>query len=437
MKRIASLLLAAAFGCLALAACGAPAASSALTAPASSESDSPSLPAGVKPLEMLRGPMGMATDEFSSLEGMHIIECLDLNGNGPALMTFYDYNTMEQRILCDKPGCAHSDATCPAYMPTTYQGNSARCYLLGIVDSVLYWVVLEGPYDAPTSVALQKQVLDGGSFPETIAQLDPTGWTNVWPGAVFCDGENFYLIQRQSVFARIAMDDGETTDIVPELPAGEFGGQFLGASTDGMALYFTSGDGNRDQIFGVDSRGNTEPLFTLPEASGTMSFCQGLLYYCDITDGSIYAFDPAARETRLLTTALAPYAREGVDGYREAYGWQFQRLGDWLLVDGVRLEENADDWWRVGVDLATGEVRTDLELGCFWNGYVHPLPIWAETPHGLLVTPEKRRFVYHGAGSDGSPYDQETDYDTYALLAMEDFLANRPAYREIASLPHN
>lgn len=439
MKRIGSLLRAFLLSCCLLSACSAPAASSLSDALPPAEVVSAQLQTPVeKPLEMVRGPQGFASNEYPSAEGIHIIECLDQNGNGPDLMTFYDFNTMKQRILCEKPGCLHRDETCPACMPTTHPKDRVQHYLLGIVDGTLYWVTLKSSFTSYTSATFQKQVLDGSSFPQTIAELEPSDWENAWPGAVFCDGENFYMIQRRSVFARIALDDGKTTTAVPELPGGEFGGWFLGASNDGKSLYGTSLDGGaHQQIFGIDSQGNVEPLFTLPENSGAISFWQGLLYYCNVQDGSIYVFDPVTQKTQLLTTALAPYARANSGGYCEASGWMFKRFGDWLLVDEVYLEKGADCCWRAGVNLTTGEVRTDLELGYFWIGSVRPLTIWAETPRGLLVTPEMPRFVVHTRGSDGRPYDQETSYATYAFLSLEDFLANRPTYRQIASLPHN
>lgn len=439
MKRIGFLLTLLLLSSFFLSGCSVPAAASASDSSAPvAEVPAATQAAAAKPLEMMRGPQGFASNEYASADGMRIIECLNLNDNGPHLMTFYDFNAMEQRVLCKKAGCAHRDETCPAYMPTTYQEDRVQCNLLGIVDGVLYWTMCEGSFGTYTSVVFQKQVLDGSSFPETIAQLDPADWKNAWPGAVFCDGENFYMIQRRSVFARIALDDGTITTAVPELPGGEFGGQFLGVSADGKAVYASSLDnGEPLQLFGLDSLGHVEPLFTLPDNAGFMSFWQGLLYYCNVQDGSIYAFDPVTKETQLLTTALAPYARVRPGDYYEASGWQFKRFGDWLFVDDVRLEENSDDCWRVGVNLATGEVRSDLELGGFWIGSVHPIIIWAETPRGLLVTPEQPRFVFHTRGSGGSPYDQETQYPTYAFLSLEDYLANRPNYRQIASLPHN
>ena len=84
------------------------------------------------------------------------------------------------------------------------------------------------------------------------------------------------------------------------------------------------------------------------------------------------------------------------------------------------------------VDLTNGEA-VPCTLTDYWNGYAHPVAVWAETNRGLLVS-QHERVMRTAMGQDGGFSTYESARTLYGFIDADDFFAGRPEYRMIDSI---
>lgn len=72
-----------------------------------------------------------------------VYSAMNIDDAGQYFATTIDFSTGEQRILCKKLGCSHTDESCPAYMTAIRNGCVPKAMLLPVGDR-LYWLV-DGP----------------------------------------------------------------------------------------------------------------------------------------------------------------------------------------------------------------------------------------------------------------------------------------------------
>lgn len=85
---------------------------------------------------------------------------------------------------------------------------------------------------------------------------------------------------------------------------------------------------------------------------------------------------------------------------------------------------------RYGVDLSDGSV-TEIPLRYESNGKEQPVAILGRSGDSLLVEMEVQMKEVTYIQQDGTPTTNGAAVGRYALIAFDDFLAGRPAYREI------
>lgn len=385
------------------------------------------------------------------------------------LLLFYDYETLEQRVLCDVPGCAHDSKECPAYIDS-FGGVYPFAY--GDALYLNYVSYNDGTPDRNQwPAAIEKRNLDG-SNPQVMVTY-PHG--ALQPNLVFTDGQWLYYIEPGNTLVRLHTETFEKQDIwqVPEMTTRAddelgsvpesyttllectYGGKFLwqrlnpDGSTSLLSMHPETGELTTVYSWPVQD----DPYFFVPYRFTA----EGKGYYTNRETGEIRCIDIATGEDTLVSDAFKaeniPYTRSyTLPGFPEngtgaeteprtitqtlypAESWQFWGpYEDWLIISRIpKPDENgAGDYAVTALNLFTGEMGPDIPFRDFSNASVKPLMIWGNTPKGLLVTEETRPRTIHDVGMGGEPVTVESEYPMYALIEIEDFVAGRPEFKTI------
>ena len=99
----------------------------------------------------------------------------------------------------------------------------------------------------------------------------------------------------------------------------------------------------------------------------------------------------------------------------------------WLLFYNLPLLVNAE----------TGEVRQRADLPeNYWNGYGHQPSIFLQLQDRLLVDCRYEPYTDTVIGTDGTPYDIQTEQMYLGLISIDDFLNGVPNYTEVCKGPY-
>ena len=134
-----------------------------------------------------------------------VYSAMNIDDAGQYFATTIDFSTGEQRILCKKLGCSHTDESCPAYMTAIRNGCVPKAMLLPVGDR-LYWLV-DGRYNESDGAYLDVSNLDG-SDRHRVAEGDALpDLTNayVW----YTDGTALYTFVRSyDEYSAFRLDEG-------------------------------------------------------------------------------------------------------------------------------------------------------------------------------------------------------------------------------------
>lgn len=108
----------------------------ALTACSAAPQDAPASQTTAEP--PAAGAQGILSPVYttwgSSVGGECVYSAMNIDDAGQYYATSIDFATGEQRILCTKSGCTHSDGNCPAYMTSIQDGRVPVSALLPTDD---------------------------------------------------------------------------------------------------------------------------------------------------------------------------------------------------------------------------------------------------------------------------------------------------------------
>ncbi|MEF9970404.1 MAG: hypothetical protein RR759_08105 [Ruthenibacterium sp.] len=393
-------------------ACAAPAAASSaaqsVTAVASTNK-------AEKSLEILLSGYGQ---NMQNDNGFYTVECPQ--SNLYQNLMYYDYQTRTQRYVCDKPDCTHDSKECTSYL-STYGGVFPVVFHEKLY--VIYQTYDDGTPDRNAwKPAIEQRNLDGTGA-EIVMQGDERLRMN---SAVMTDGDAWYYTVG-SARGNVLMRFSPTEKTLTEVGVLQNNLMMIDAAWNGKQLALQYGGANNDPADGTNlyavslQDGSAELLYTW--AGEKFSFTNIPLYdgkflYTDPQNGSIRAYDLASDTDAVFTDIFAKHIKSTQNGMCWGGG---QIIGDWMFVQGEMTFAG---------NLKTGEVK-EITLEDFWNGYVHPINIWCETPHGVLVTEEHRPRTIHSTGNAGEPMSFESDFNVYALMDVEDLVNSVPNYREI------
>lgn len=375
-------------------------------APAQATDPAPAVPQSE--LRLLAPGPGSALNE----QGFFAVDTL--SEEGPSMLTFYDFEEMGQRVLCDAPDCTHDSDACPA-------ACSGTIYLVG--DTLLAMTA-----DTSTSYCnytrLERRSAQDGRLLDQRLVLD--GWQSVTP---YTDGSALYACLNGDL-VRLDVSTGLETVLKRRFltesrsPLGILGDRVLWDTTE-------TDDPSTRVLSLMQDDYSLQPLFRFAQGSVKL-LCleQDTLYWADTKTGIVYAGNSSG-ESQPVTDALTSYRWvRAEDDWSSVQSWGGQVVDGKLLVDVTEPDLLSSTCYAV--DLSSGEI-SPCPLTDYWNGYSHPVAVWAETEHGLLVS-QHERVMRTTMGQDGGFVTYESDRTLYGFLTPEDFFAGRPEYRMMTSL---
>lgn len=350
---------------------------------------------------------------------------------------FYDYNTLEQRYLCNKTDCTHDTTECLSYVDNS---GGLGPFTDGEFLYVLHSVYGEGEEEVS---GIERRNLDGTggeimlTYPSCEMDMEN----------VYADGDALYF-DAPDGFVRLDIESFEKT-LLPD-PFGDYTHVwYLSSLYRGNLLVLTEKEDLSHQLHTWNAAtGKSALLHDWPAGGISPDFFtpEGKSYYAEEKTGHIRCYDIATDTDTLVTDKFADlnvsriWERENEQGeieeevYYPASTWAVYPYGDWLVVDfwfSPEVPNGSPTTFTQACNLKTGESK-DIPFGDYFNGYVHSMMVWGETPHGLLVTEEHRPLTIHTTGTDGAPYSYESPYTVYSLLDMEDYLNGKPNFKTIA-----
>ena len=416
-----------ALAALILTACAAepaagitPAAESAAPAVSTQEPPAAAVASG-KPLYILNS--GGTAKQFSMTD---TAAYLPVKFGDTLLATKIDFATAQQQVLCSIDGCAHTDASCPAFMAANDDALS-QYYTGGLVAAGdrLYWFINGGA--SPVNVRVDVSALDGSNRHTivengSIFQLD---------SMCFTDGDALYLATTASSLVRL--DDTGLTSVFPlndghPTPENPLYTQdstprctILGCWQD-MAVFACtpslSGSGNG--LIGVHADGSVTDLG---------SYSTDFISFSTLHDGKIYHVPGSGNQAETIeVTDLAAQTTEtlplpaggGWNNYCVAYG------------DGtIGLIRNEINYaWTPGSDTA-------VELAPTWckdTAVARSPVIYAENGTIALIKVSDRTISTPQLTPEGIPYQRQQTIRELALIPLQDLFSGSQNWTPIAML---
>lgn len=389
--------------------------------------------------------------ELTASAGGYFYVSSPIGENGPVYLTTVDLNDGQQRVLCGKPGCTHSDESCWAYL---YSGTEARPWSLEVYTDghLLYFVYLTD---------YQHAGLEGAQPESAVYVADLTGtscplWEMAGQGPNYCGAflqdnactEDYWFTDGDTLWALILsnpLDDaGAQTfaatlyhfapapqgDAAPyaaevvwrQVREGNIGYQGL---LDGQILLDLQYPGP-DTGSLADNYKNSQSELRLLSCQGTLGeplarFTNGSLQMHQLVDGQWYTM--AAESTELqVTDLLSGQTRtlctlpiqEGAFSVTPQLAWNGK-----LVVD---VSGDAGDT-RYVVDTATGAMTT---LPATWakDGVVSRVPVFCQVAQGrcLLQVGTQDRMLTT-MGQDGGTQTFYSPLPVYAVMDLDAYLA--------------
>lgn len=401
----------------------------AATAPAATAEPAAETPATPGILTPVYTAWGTAVDRDAVYSAMNIDDA------GQYYATTIDFATGEQSILCTKPGCAHTDASCPAYMTAIRDGCVPGSMLLPVGER-LYWLV-DGRYNGSDGAYVDVSNLDG-SDRRRVAEGDDLPElpdADVW----YTDGTALYAFLRggneisalrvdesgaAQIFTRNVSDSEDYFAVgcwqdkivlqhsggyvqQPLSPAGD-------AATDEELRAWLAADEQAQNeqtknICLLDTAGNlTDTAMTWNGADGSIQLVHNGAAYALSESGLVTKFDLAAgtaatRQLDLPGTLL------------------YQTVGT-ATVDGwipVTVRDESEGL----LNPETG-IYTPLPTTWLKDQAVERSPfIVAASETMLLVQYGQIYYTKNDIGTDGTPYSFTTCRGEYGIISAADYLA--------------
>ena len=345
-------------------------------------------------------------------------------------LTRYDFEDMTQHIVCDVPGCTHTDESCGAFLE-----NSE---IVVLPDAVYTFQLQRDKSGIPTELSTMERRNADGTDPQPVATIATP--------FIFGANEQFLYGFSNGDFVRISRQHGiETTllfdgqDLYSSFGSilGVWDGQFVAIHwgekpTQNISLNLLSIEGEQTPIATLNSKMDAHTWKIYKGATMT----QDTVCYVDC-DGTIQEYELSTGKTRVRTKELCSIAQADVPIHLRC-------VADGYLLADVWSPENGNQSFIItpqGDCLPVCLAIEDRDTTHPALGIDQPLPTLVqpvhETPHGLLVQNARQFFWDESFDVNGNSVSFETFVDIYALMDPQDYFASRPVYREFAPILNN
>ena len=443
-----SAVLAASF----LAACEQPAApgtATAQTAAPAAEVISEPTAAPALPLRILQTAEGGLS---AGKDGAYLYDYV--NDSDAMVATAIDFSDGVQRVLCDKPGCTHSDESCPAWVYTFDPHGWGAEFALFCDGDTLYWVkdgrFIENQFDPTAEAFIDASNLDGSNRRRIVSGTDIPDLHSAFNDDVLADDNAIYFIKRNYGEGL----QGETDLYRLDKGTNVFTTVHLGSGPDGAPLYMAgvwrdklimqqvstliplerpTGDATEEEWAtyetgvreGQKTQGNeiiavaTDGTRSGPLAAWVAEELLGSAVGTDDGWYSVRAGSGDLERTDLLTgeqTTLAPALAPGARSVRI-----YPVARNKLLVDATAPETFNES--RFVVDPAGGETRAlDATWSKLGSTSARVPFIYANNGTSLLMQVATLPYMAHTIDQDGVEQTYQSEKVQLAVLPLADYL---------------
>ena len=417
-----------ALAALILTACAAepaaditPAAESAAPAVTTQEPPAAAVASG-KPLYILNS--GGTAKQFSMTD---TAAYLPVKFGDTLLATKIDFATAQQQVLCSIDGCAHTDASCPAFMAADDDALS-QYYTGGLVAAGdrLYWFISGGA--SPVNVRVDVSAPDGSDRHTIIEngsmfQLDCTMSMN------FTDSDALYLATAASGLVRLEdtgltpifpLNDGHPTSENPLYTQGSTPRCMILGCWQDMAVFACtpSLSGSGTGLMGVHADGSITDLGTYHTAFSA-ALHEGKIYHIPGSSNQAETIEITDLTTQSTETLPLP-AGSGWNNYCITYG------------DGTigLIRDEVNYAWTPGS-------HTAVELAPTWckdTAVAHSPVIYAENGTTALVKVSDHAASVARLTPEGIPYQRQQSIRELALIPLQDLFSGRQNWTSVTML---
>lgn len=352
---------------------------------------------------------------------------IDRLQDGSARITFVDYATKQQIVLCSQPNCTHTSDACPAWY--SYD-NALRVYPLG--DQL---VVLQGgsflPQDWLGDRAVPRvDILNADGSGRHTAFTFPSGcWVSTMPHYHMArDDENLYFViqqtteagDRQAILCAAHAASGQVFALCG-LPEDET--HLIGGTDGTLVLEYTPGINESmdaapadTQVVQLDLATRQRiPLTSYPFGSA-LTACDSEMFYL-LSAGKVCSINLVDGSTAVEMPLTLP---EGCSSIQRMYGVFDGRLVAATWTDGAMNTPGGLRFFAI--DPTTG-ARTDLPYTTGEENALVPCQPLAETDTDFLCLAEQTSIAVTVAGApEGQGQGSAAQY-RYALVPKADFWA--------------
>lgn len=387
------------------------------------------------------------------------------------LLSYIDYASAQQLVLCASPNCTHSDDSCTAWIPPD------TSVFPQILDDDHLILIQSSSNPERTCIYLSNR--DGGSRQQLLP--DQAGWDSIqglsspFRDKNLADDHYFYYVQKvldeqlssSYTLYRVPLD-GSPAEPLFEMPAsyillGVHGRNLIlmetilneppfpefpeGASPEEKQQIAEEYDDMMAQegsaldhliLLNVDTGKKQEikswnTQYSNYGASPTVLWANDRIFWCSEQNATVLHWLTLDGESGEIPITLPPVP----EGAAEASCSLNLLLDDHLLLSIAYIQENDDvhSCWAA-LDLKSGECSS-IPLYCMSNGHEIPVPIRCVTADHLLVETDIDNTCTQvvAPDRDGNPTVWDAYRDQFGFIRYEDFFAGLPHYQSIQMLP--
>lgn len=343
-------------------------------------------------------------------------------------LTYFDYASSKQMVLCGRPECTHDNESCPAYICTGIERSTTAIKVVN--DCMLVEQIRNdaGEIEVVASDLNRENRRTVATMPASYVTWEP----------VFSCGSTLYLLAddidmdtaaETKRIIRIDLDAG-TAESVYDYPENDYTPMLVSAYKNKLLLTSAARqpDGSYKEewaYFNVDTRQMEEPFAALTEAEGFVAAEGSWLYTVDRINNNAHFEDLHTGEKYTLDFADL-FAQDpnmkGDTGMKVLFG-------DYAMLSMRAPEAGSGEYREYAYlfNIRTGESEAFTLTDNYRGNLIYPR---AQDGDRLLVVADYRQS--DAIDSTGEPcYRYQT---VYAFISVDDYIHSRPNFDYIDPL---
>lgn len=345
--------------------------------------------------------------------------------SGARNIVYTDFSTLHRIYLSSDVNSDHQSENDTSYIPAAVGGAGI------ITDGEYIYIIKKGSillqdsYGEAAWPCLYRSNLDGSD--RITIDLSPDQTINGTSG-IFSDGDSLILLidvvnedaSPHQELIRADFSSKKLTTLVDFSDVGlatqnlalvsSFGGKFVLSSLD-----FDDENGLIQTLYTLDpSKETIEPLVTFIPEKQYAFFQNGIIYYLDTDEQTLYSLDPLTMEKKIVLQKVAP-----PDITFDSIQIGFAAPTPYMAFRFNRDDSGSNYYWNS----ETGEWKKEQLMD--GDREVHIYGIWKDY---FLVKLQDKMVSYQDFTPEGQSYTNEMAVAEYALINQDDYWNGIPKY---------